>query len=253
LSFSGTAFSSGASPLHRADARAKIFSACILSFTTAMAQSTFGAGIALGAGFILVRIAGLSLPLVLRRALPANLFFSFLFVSLALTYPGEAWPMWHMVSLDGVDKAVLIIMKGNAVLLIVFSLMATSTMSELVRGMQALGLHHKLVLLLAFVHRQSVLSAREMERMLKAATQRCFEPKPDARTLRTYASMVGIAILRSIDRAQRIQNAMIMRGFEGRFYSLEETTPYTLVDRCILAACATAAIIIFLADSGSLS
>jgi cobalt/nickel transport system permease protein len=39
-------------------------------------------------------------------------------------------------------------------------------------------------------------------------------------TYKTYAYLVGMLLVRSSDRAERVRNAMLCRGFSGRFYSL---------------------------------
>jgi len=46
---------------------------------------------------------------------------------------------------------------------------------------------------------------------------RCFKPGTNMHTYRTYAYLVGMLIVRSYERSQRIYQAMLCRGFSGRF------------------------------------
>ena len=39
-------------------------------------------------------------------------------------------------------------------------------------------------------------------------------------TYKTIAYLVGMLLVRSCDRAERVHNAMLCRGFRGRLYSL---------------------------------
>jgi cobalt/nickel transport system permease protein len=41
-------------------------------------------------------------------------------------------------------------------------------------------------------------------------------------TYRTYAYLVGMILVKSHDRSQRVRAAMLCRGFQGRFYDLSE-------------------------------
>ena len=51
---------------------------------------------------------------------------------------------------------------------------------------------------------------------------RGFAPKTDLHTYKSYAYMVGMLLVRSFDRGQRVHNAMLCRGFKGNLYSLSK-------------------------------
>jgi cobalt/nickel transport system permease protein len=50
---------------------------------------------------------------------------------------------------------------------------------------------------------------------------RAFRPRMDRHTYRTYGYLVGMLLVRSLERSERIVAAMKCRGFRGRFYLLE--------------------------------
>ena len=64
-----------------------------------------------------------------------------------------------------------------------------------------------------------------------------FRPRIDGHTLRTYGQLVGMLLLRSFDRSERIVAAMKCRGFRGRFYLMDHFA-FSRSDLpfCILAA-----------------
>ena len=39
-------------------------------------------------------------------------------------------------------------------------------------------------------------------------------------TYRTFAYIVGMILIKSFDRMQRVRNAMLCRGFKGNFYTI---------------------------------
>jgi cobalt/nickel transport system permease protein len=220
MSLGNERFSVGSSPLHRAEQRAKILAAVALTLVAATVQTMAGAVLSGSAGIFLAACARLSPIKVVRALVPANMFFLFLFFTLPLTYPGEPLAWLPLLSQDGLWLALLITTKGNAVMLMVLALLGTNTPAALANGLYRLGMPQKLVLLLTFVYRQTFLSMREIERMRQAAEMRHFDPKLRLRTFKVYASILVQALFRSLDRAERIHDAMLMRGFEGRFHYL---------------------------------
>ena len=57
----------------------------------------------------------------------------------------------------------------------------------------------------------------EYSRLRNAVIIRCFKAGTNIHTYRTYAYLVGMLIVRSYERSQRIYQAMLCRGFKGRF------------------------------------
>jgi len=160
---------------------------------------------------------------ILFRLAYANIFFVFLFVSLSLTYPAKELGTWHFVSLDGLRLAGCIALKGNAMLLVLSSLVAGSPVPELANALQRLRVPHRLVLLLAHTYRQAFIIAEEMQRMRQAAAARCFRPGLRLHVYRTFGYFLAQSLVRSLDRGHRIHEAMLMRGFAGRFPQLQRS------------------------------
>ena len=53
-----------------------------------------------------------------------------------------------------------------------------------------------------------------------AARLRGFAPKTNMHTYRTFGNMLGMVFVHSFDRSVRVYEAMILRGFSGRFQSV---------------------------------
>lgn len=216
-------FSAGGSFLHQADPRGKLVSAGLLSLVVALAQNLRTALAGLLLSLLLTAAARLPLTRVLRRLLIVNSFNAFLLLLLPLTYGGAETARFagFDLSLSGLWLAVLITIKSNAVILIFISLLATSTVARLGQGLQGLRLSPRLCLLLLFSYRYLGLIHEEYLRLHRAAVLRSFHPKTSLHTYKTYAHLLGMVIVRSWNRAARVQQAMILRGFDGTFRSLD--------------------------------
>lgn len=211
----------GVSPLHRMDARIKILTAAVCLIAVSAIQG-HGSGLAaLIFGLGLTGLASLPLKRVAVRLIPANVFFLGLVLVLGLSYPGHVLAAIPWLSQDGLTLALGIALKGNALLLICIALPGTSSVPALAQAMHRLGLPRKLTLLLSLTFRQLFLVAEEFQRLHRAALARGFVPQCSRHTYRTIAVLFGQTLLRGLARAERIHGAMLLRGFNGRFRTLD--------------------------------
>ena len=215
-------FSAGSSLLHQADPRGKLVSAGLLSLVFALCQQPRTAVAGLLLSLLLTAIAQLSWLTVFRRLLLVNGFNLLLWLLLPLTYGGvETLRCAGLdLSLNGLRLAALITMKSNAAVLLFISLLSTSTVARLGQGLHALRLPQNLCLLLLFAYRYLGLIHEEFLRLRVAAELRCFQPGTNLHSYRSYSYLLGMVIVRSWNRAARVQQAMILRGFSGTFHSL---------------------------------
>ena len=217
-------FSQGNSFLHRTDTRAKIVSCALLTLILALCQnfSTALAGLLLGV--VLLFLARLSLLQVSKRLLLVNGFTLFLWLMLPLTYSSAGQPMADIagleLSLAGIRLAALITLKSNAIILLFISLTATSTVAQLGHALQRLRLSPRLCMLLLFSYRYLTVIHQEYQRLYRAATLRAFSPATNLHTYKTFGNLLGMLLVKSWNRAERVQQAMVLRGFSGRFYPL---------------------------------
>jgi cobalt/nickel transport system permease protein len=217
-------FSRGGSRLHRADARIKLLGGACLLVAMALVDSFMAALVGLVVGLALVALAALPLRSVLLRLLLVNTFVAFLWLTLPLTYPGQALTTLGplTISKQGLSLALLITIKTNALLLCTITLFATSSVADLGRAMEQLGLPTKLSQLLLYTYRYIFVINQEYHRLARAARLRCFRPGTNVHSYRTYGYLFGMTLVKSWQRAERVREAMLLRGYHGRFYSLNE-------------------------------
>ncbi len=219
-------FSEGASLLHRRDTRVKLISVGLLVPPIALGNAVIPALFGLTAAVLLVLAARIDLRTLAIRLFVVNGFVAFLWVTLPLTYPGpsisELGPL--RFSEPGVLLAAMITIKANAIVLLLIALLATSTVADIGYGLERLKLSGKLCLLLLFSYRYVSVIHQEYQRLARAARLRCFTPGTNLHTYRTYGYLFGMTLLKSWLRAERVQQAMALRGFNGRFHSINQHT-----------------------------
>jgi cobalt/nickel transport system permease protein len=216
-------FSSGNSLIHDLDPRIKIIVAALFSITVAVADRTEVLLWALLFSACCVILSGLPLLKVMRRLLLVNGFILLLWLFLPFTYPGKT--LFSVGPFDataeGVRYALSITIKSNTIILACIALLGTTSIFTLVHALRHLYVPDKLVQLLFFSYRYIHVIYLEYLRLLNAMKVRCFRPRSDLRTYKAYAHLVGMMLLKSYDRSERVYDAMLCRGFKGQFWILD--------------------------------
>lgn len=219
-------FASGDSHIHRMDPRVRLACAALVTVPVALLQVSQAAWLSLAFGLLLIKMARLNLIQVFRRLMVVNLFILFLWFFLPFSLPGDI--IWSLgpfnATTQGVDLALLITVKSNAIVLALMALVGTIPVQDLGPALQQLKFPGKLCHILLFTYRYIFVIHEEYATMRQAMQARGFKPKTDKHTYRAYAWLVGMLLVKSWDRAERVQAAMRCRGFKGRFYSLKGFT-----------------------------
>lgn len=217
-------FAFGNSWIHRIDPRLKIVFATIYSFIVALSDRfpALLAGLAISTG--LVVMARLDIRKVSGRLAVVSGFLLLLWVVLPLTYEGPVMYSSGPIAFSrpGVILSARITLKSISILLAFMALVATMTFATLGHALDRLHLSGKLVHLFLLTYRYIFVIEQEYQRLLRAARMRSFRPGTDMHSYKTYAYIIGMLFVRASARARRVHDAMICRGFKGRFYCLHE-------------------------------
>ena len=213
------AFVSGESWVHRLDPRGRVVAAVALSLCVALLARIPAAGLAFAGAMGLAGAARLPLAALCRRLLPLNGFLALLWLALPLTSGGNA--LFHMgtlaVSSAGVNAALLMTLKANALLLILTALLTTMEFTQLGRALHGLRFPSRLTTLLLLTGRYISVLQAEYRQLRRAMRVRAFTPRTDAHTMRTLGYLVGMLLVRGLERSERVLHAMKCRGYTGDF------------------------------------
>lgn len=156
----------------------------------------------------------------LRHRLPhVEGFMLALMMLLPFTTPGRPLLSLGPVSLteEGLLIAATIALKVNASVLAVFALLGSLEPVRLGHAAVRLGVPLKLAHLFLFVVRFVGVLRAEAGRLLDAMRARAFVARSNRHTWRALGNLAGMLLVRSLDRAERVEEAMRCRGFSGRF------------------------------------
>jgi len=213
-------FAYGNSMIHALDARARILAAVALAAVLAVADRLPALAFGLIAGAFLAALAELNLRPLLRRLLIVNIFIAMLWVLLPLGGREEIVAALGPFAFhrDGLWLALAVTLKSNAIVLVTIALLGTIDVATMGHALHHLKAPSKLIHLFLFTVRYFDVLKHEYERLRNAMRIRGFTPRLDRRTCRTFGYLVGMLLVNSLDRSERVMKAMKCRGFTGRFY-----------------------------------
>lgn len=224
--------------IDRLDPRLRILAAAGFACVVVLSHSfiTLISGLLLALAMAV--LAKLALKRTLRRVIAMDMFMLFLIIMLPFTTPVPAGeqPMLQVAGLNaswaGLSHALQITLKGNAVILIMLALIGTMTATTLGHAMASLRVPAKLVHLLLFTVRYMDVIGQEYKRMRRAMQARAFVMGTNRHTWRAIGYLIGMLLVHSLERSERILAAMKCRGFNGRFYLLDNWQPQSLDYQC---------------------
>ncbi|UCB44687.1 MAG: cobalt ECF transporter T component CbiQ [Spirochaetota bacterium] len=233
-------FAEGKSLLHTTDPRIKICLCVPYIFVIALSNSLYTAAAAVLIALSLIIISGLRLGNVLKSIRVFFWFILLLWVVLPFSIPGDQiirlGPL--RASSQGVLKALAISLKSTAIVFFIIAFLGTTKVFSLVHAMSHFHMPKKLLYLTFLSYRYIHVIYMEYVKLRDAMRIRGFRPKTNIHTYKSIGYLIGMLLIRSYERSERIYNAMLCRGFHGRFYLFEHfaVTGRDMVFLSIMAA-----------------
>lgn len=233
------------SVIHHLDPRAKVVITVLFIVSNVFLPD--GAWIAFGLVWALILLAGRLARLALVRLLMRSVValpFALAAVTIIFTHPGETLATWQIGGLTvtatdaGFVRFISIMLRSWLSVQMALLLAATTPFPDLMHALRHLRVPAVLITIISFMYRYLYVLTDEAGRLLRARTARSarLPAGKGGRSLlwraRTAGNMVGQLLLRSIERSERVYQAMAARGYRGHFLTM---TPHVMSARDWLA------------------
>ena len=206
------------------DPRLRVVAACVFGISV-VSMSTLPALLAsLLMALGLLALSGLPPRATLKRMAMMDGFIFFMLALLPFTVPGDPiFTLWGLAaSWQGLWQAVAIAVTATAVILTLMTLAGSMEPVTLGHALYRLKVPETLVHLMMFTIRYISVLREEYLRLRMAMKVRAFRPGTNWHTYRSFGYLVGMMLVRAIDRSERILDAMKCRGFSGRIVLLHD-------------------------------
>jgi cobalt/nickel transport system permease protein len=210
--------------LSRRDPRLRLAAALLFALVTVSLQTFPALLAALALAVTAAAAGGPDWRPVLRRLLPLEGLMLALLLLLPFTVEGTPWFSFGplQASQEGFQLALRILLRANAVLVMLLALLGTLEPTTLGHALGRLGVPEKLVHLFLLTVRYVELIHDEYRRLRNAMRARAFVPRGNLHGWRSLGWLIGMLLVRSLERARRVLAAMKCRGFHGRLYLLAD-------------------------------
>lgn len=175
--------------------------------------------LALAVGVAAVVLTRLPAGGVVGRLLVVEGFLVAVLVTFPFLLPGR--PMVTVLgfaaSWEGLVRAGIIVLRINAAVLMTTALLGGLGSAGIARAMTGIGLPPRLGQLMQMTVRYIGLFDGEYHQLRRAMRARGFRAGSNRHSWRTLGNLMGMLLVRSFERAERVRGAMACRGFSGRF------------------------------------
>lgn len=207
-------FSQGQSWVHRWPVTYKLPIALFFIMLVSSIQDLHTGLAALSISFVLLLNCRLPFNILAKRIILVNGFTLFIWLTLPFTY--KTGHQWLAYSPEGLRITLLITIRTNAAVFFMISLLGTASITELVFAMHRWKIPEKLSLLFLFSYRYLFLLYDEYLRLKRSISLRGFVPGNNRHTYKTFGSLLGMTLVKSWNRAARVEQAMALRGYQGK-------------------------------------
>ncbi|MDD5422553.1 MAG: cobalt ECF transporter T component CbiQ [Candidatus Omnitrophota bacterium] len=206
----------GDSPLHRLDPRAKVITT--LAFIVLVVSFHKYAVLALLPFFIypvaLIASSGLPAGYLLKKVLIVSPFALLVGIFNPMIDKGTLIQIGAVNISGGWISFLSILLRFVLTVTAALVLVASTGFGAVCDSLIKFGVPRVFVTQLMFFHRYTFVLNDEAHRLIRARSFRTFDSR--AMNVKTFVSLTGHLLLRTLDRAERIYCAMRSRGFDGR-------------------------------------
>jgi cobalt/nickel transport system permease protein len=206
---------------HRWDPRIKISSLLAYVFCVASLSRLSTALAALLLAIVSVIITRIPWHRPLRRLAAMGGFLGMFLIVMPLTAPIKPDDTviilrdlaFASFNVRGFLLAVLVCLKAVSIALMMEPLVGTSPLSTTMEALSRLGAPRQVCQMVLLAHRYIFVFHHEAQRMSTGMKVRGFRKRTNLETLRTLGNFIGMLLVRSFERTERVYEAMLSRGY----------------------------------------
>jgi cobalt/nickel transport system permease protein len=218
------------SPIHHIEPRVKIISFGILIVSAVFAGTISGALFFLMVATVILLASRLPVKFILARMQVICVFVIPILILMPLTVPGT--PVFSLgpltVSAEGISFAVLVTIRSVTAILLVVTMLGTQRFDTTLKALALMRVPGIIIQMLLFTYRYIYVMIDEFLRIWSAMRAKGFTFRFSRYGLGMIGNCIGMLLIKSYERAERVYLAMIAKGYTGKpmsFSSFRVTVP----------------------------
>ncbi|MEB3342730.1 cobalt ECF transporter T component CbiQ [Okeania sp.] len=219
------------SPIHQWDVRYKLIGLITLMFAFATINNWYLIPLMVLVTLILYRISKLPLSFLVSRLRYPGFFLLGVIILLPFLSGQTIIWQWGFLTIrqEGCLAVILIVSRFFAIITTGLVLFGTSSFLTTVKGIRNLGISPIITDMLLLSYRYIFELSHQLNMMFKATKLRGFQrSKISWRNLSIYAALTGSLLVRSYQQAERVYQAMLLRGYGNTVVNQENQFIYSI-------------------------
>ena len=206
------------SRIEEIDSALSLLAASALGLCVACMQKYPSCAAGLCLGFCVALLAKPVWSKFIGRLLAVNVFIAFIWLIVPLTAGGETIAQLGIlkISREGLRLTIMATLKANAIFCIFMGLLGPMSPATLGCALKKLHCPDKLTLLFLIMGRAFHILRSQWRELTEASRLRGFSPACNYHTYNTLGSLLGVLLVKSHERSERMREAMLLRGFDGK-------------------------------------
>lgn len=250
-----TPYQQNNSILAKLDARIKLILALCLALTITLLSSLPLLTFLVIITVFLIFAADVEFHTLFKRLVPLLPFILPVLIFLPFLIPGKmVFSLGDFrFSLEGIKLAIAIICRMLSIVFVFTALVSSTPQGELLMAIRQLGIPLIFLQIIQFALRYMKVLASESKTMLTAMKSRGYEKHNyfNLREIKYLGSLIGMLLLRSFSRAERIYLAMLSRGYSSDII-IKKGEPVAKKQLILSTGIMLLCILIVVADRGGL-
>lgn len=203
--------------IHRFDPRAKIITFTLLIFSFVFVEDLDLAFLSMFFAIFILLLSKIPLGFMFERMKP-GLFFVFPFlIIMPFTVDGIVLFSVHGIDMtyEGLYYGVLVFVRAATSILLALIMLGTTKMDTTMKSLHSLKVPSALIQTLMFSYRFIFVFIDEFLSMWRSMTAKGYKVKANKRSLFIIGNIVGMLLVRSYERAERVYHSMSSKGYTG--------------------------------------
>jgi len=206
------------SPIHHIEPRIKIISFGILIVAAVFAGSIRAASLFLILAVLILILSRLPFRFILKRVKVICVFVVPILVLMPLTVPGT--PLFSagilVFSKEGLLFAVLVAVRSVAAIILVITMLGTQRFDTTLKALSMLYVPGIIIQMLLFTYRYIYVMIDEFMKILSSMQAKGYRFRFNRHGLSMTGNLIGMLLIKSYERAERVYQAMISKGYTGK-------------------------------------
>jgi len=206
------------SPIHGLEPRIKIISFTILIFSVVFIENINIAVLSLFIALSILLVSRLPLKFILKRVKVILVFVVPILVLMPFTVPGEV--LWSCglltVSKEGLYFGFLVAIRSLTAIILVITLLGSQKFETTLKGLALLKIPDIIIQMLLFTYRYIFVMIDEFICIWSAMRSKGYKFRTNMSGLKVIGNLIGVLLVKSYERAERVYMAMIAKGYSGK-------------------------------------